>query len=66
MPTTKTRSAPQGGKKGNFADQRDELLTMFADPDEPGERKWRQSFGQRPEKPKRGRLFTAPGTRRSL
>ena len=61
MPKTKI-SAPRGdAKKGNFADQRNGLLSLFNDPEGRGERNWRESFGyeRRPEKPKGGKPFIA-------
>jgi len=65
MPKTKPRAAAHGGKKGNFADRRDGLLTLFSDQDEREDGKWQQSFGQRPEKPKQGKIFIAREARRS-
>jgi hypothetical protein len=63
MPRTKSGAAGQGGKKGNFANQRDELLTLFDESDANAQRKWRQSFGY--EKAKPGKPFIARGSPRS-
>jgi hypothetical protein len=60
MSTGRSRSR-HGAKKGNFADSRNGLLTLFADPDGRGERSWRETFGyeRRAEKPRRGQPFIA-------
>jgi hypothetical protein len=63
MPRTKTGKAGQGGKAGNFANQRDQLLTLFDDPDADVPGKWRQSFGY--EKAKPGKPFIARGSPKS-
>ncbi len=61
MPTTKTLAARRGGKKGNFADSRNGLLSLFSDPDGRGERSWRETFGyeRRPVKPRGDQPFIA-------
>ncbi len=66
MPKNKTTVARSGGKKGNFADSRNRLLSLFADPDGRGERSWRQTFGQEREiiEPNRGKPFIAREVRR--
>lgn len=63
MPRTKKPAAVRAGNKGSFVDQRDELLTLFAEPDEEDERKWRESFGY--EKARRAKPFIARGSPRS-
>ena len=62
MPKTKT-SAARGGKKGNFAGQRNGLLSHFTSHSGQAERSWRESFGyeRRPAKPKGGKPFIARG-----
>ena len=67
MTALKSSLGSRVGKKGNFANQRDGLLTLFTDPDGRAERSWRETFGyeRRPEKPKRGQPFIARGLPRS-
>ncbi len=67
MPKTRTLAAHRGGKKGNFADQRNGLLSHFTDPGEPGGTSWRKSFGyeRQPAKPKGGQPFIARGAPKS-
>ena len=67
MPKTKTSAARGGARTGNFVDQRNGLLSLFADPEGRGERSWRETFGyeRRPEKPRGGQPFIARGSPRS-
>lgn len=67
MPKTRTLSARSGGKTGNFAGQRNGLLSHFAGHIGQAGRSWRESFGyeRRPEKPKGGQPFIARGSPRS-
>jgi hypothetical protein len=45
MPKSKNLPAKRGEAKGNFADQRNGLLSLFTEPDERSERSWREVFG---------------------
>lgn len=67
MPKTRTLSAQGSGKKGNFADRRNCLLSLFTDPEAPSEQRWRETFGyeRRPEKPKGSQPFIAREARKS-
>ena len=67
MPKTRTSAAQRGGKKGNFADQRNGLLSHFSDRGGRGETSWREIFGyeRRPAKPKGGEPFIARGAQKS-
>lgn len=66
MPKTRTSAAQKDGKKGNFADPRNGLLSLFTDPDERGTRSWRESFGyeRRSVKPEGGQPFIAREARK--
>ena len=67
MPTTKIMQAMRAGQKGNFAASRNTLLSLFDDPDEDGERSWRETFGyeRRLKEIRRGRPFIARELRKS-
>jgi hypothetical protein len=66
MPTTKIPGAKRG-KKGNFAGQRNGLLSHFAGLSGSSDRSWRETFGyeRRPGKPEVGKPFIARGSPRS-
>jgi hypothetical protein len=61
MPKSRNSAAKHGGRKGNFAESRNGLLSLFSDPDGRGERSWRETFGyeRRPVKPEGGQPFIA-------
>ena len=67
MPNTRNSAAQRGGKKGNFAESRNGLLSLFDDSDRRSDRNWRESFGyeRRPEEPKRAKPFIAREARKS-
>lgn len=67
MPWTRILAARRSGKKGNFADSRNGLLSLFGDGARNHKRSWRETFGyeRRPEKPKRGQPFIVREVQRS-
>ena len=66
MPKTNKPAAGGGPGKGNFAGQRNGLLSLFDDPDGRGGRRWRESFGyERRSEKKGGQPFIARGSPRS-
>ncbi len=61
-----TSTAQRGSKKGSFANSYNGLLPLFPEPDEHGERRWREVFGyERRKIVKRDAPFIARGARRS-
>lgn len=67
MSKIRNLAVQRGGKKGNFAESRNGLLSHFSDRGGRGETSWRESFGyeRRSAKPKGGQPFIARGAPKS-
>jgi hypothetical protein len=60
MPKSKNVAAKPSETKGNFAEQRNGLLSLFSDSDGQGKRSWREVFGyERRSVAKEGEPFIA-------